>query len=177
MAKLVTMLEQHSDRQPTTVVIQATTWWEAVLAHVKLQECGLGVHLPVIVCCYSSLLFLFSITHDIALLSTAVDCGPLSGPANGQVTHTAGTTFGQTATYSCNTGYNLLGDSIRTCQAAGVWSGHAPTCHRMLLLQTFQLEHHQVAHDIWGCPHTVLTNGSYSPLSLECLFTPTCILR
>ena len=33
--------------QPPTVVIQATTWWEAALAHVKLQDCGLGVHLPV----------------------------------------------------------------------------------------------------------------------------------
>ena len=89
---------------------------------------------------------LFSITHDIAFLSTAVDCGALSGPANGQVTHTAGTTVGQTATYSCNTDYNLLGDSTRTCQATGAWSGSAPTCHRMLLLQTFQFEHHQVAH-------------------------------
>ena len=71
-----------------------------------------------------------------------MDCGTLTGPANGQVSHAAGTTVGQTATYSCNTGYNLLGDSTRTCQAAGVWSGHAPTCHRMLLLQTFQFEHH-----------------------------------
>ena len=35
------------DGQPPTVAIQATTWWEAVLGHVKLQECGLGVYLPV----------------------------------------------------------------------------------------------------------------------------------
>ena len=26
--------------------------------------------------------------------------------------HTAGTTFGQTAIYSCNTGYTLVGESI-----------------------------------------------------------------
>ena len=50
MAKLVTLMEQHFERQPPTVVIQATTWWETVIAHVKLQECGLGVHLPVKVC-------------------------------------------------------------------------------------------------------------------------------
>ena len=49
MVKLV-LLEQHLDRQPPTVVTQATTWWETVLAHVKTQECGLGVHLPVKVC-------------------------------------------------------------------------------------------------------------------------------
>ena len=47
MAKLVTLLEQHLDRQPFTVVIQASTWWEIILALVKLQECGLKVHLPV----------------------------------------------------------------------------------------------------------------------------------
>ena len=35
------------DREPPTVVIQATGLWEAALALVKLQEGGLGVHLPV----------------------------------------------------------------------------------------------------------------------------------
>ena len=57
-----------------------------------------------------------------------MDCGTLTNPVNGQVNHTAGTTFEQTATYSCNTGYNLVGDGTRTCQATGVWSGNAPTC-------------------------------------------------
>ena len=65
--------------------------------------------------------------HDIFLILT-VDCGSLTDPANGQVSHTAGTRFGQTATYSCNTGYNLVGDSTRTCQATGNWSGSVPTC-------------------------------------------------
>ena len=51
MAKLVTLVEQHLDKQLPTVAIQATSWWEAVHAHVKLQECGLGMHLPVKVGC------------------------------------------------------------------------------------------------------------------------------
>ena len=55
MAELVTLAEQHSGRQPPIGVTQATTWWEAVLAHVTLQECGLAVHLHVNVCCYSTL--------------------------------------------------------------------------------------------------------------------------
>ena len=62
-----------------------------------------------------------------------VDCGSLTNPANGRVDHTAGTPFGQTATYSCNTGYNLVGDSTHTCQATGEWSGSAPTCKGILL--------------------------------------------
>ena len=50
MAELVTLLEQHLERKPPTHVIKGTTWWETAFAHVKLQECGLGVHLPVSVC-------------------------------------------------------------------------------------------------------------------------------
>ena len=61
-------------------------------------------------------------------LYIVVDCGNLTDPANGQVAHTAGTIFGQTATYSCNTGYNLVGSSNRICQATSMWSGSAPTC-------------------------------------------------
>ena len=62
-----------------------------------------------------------------------MDCGTLNNPANGQVSHTAGTTFTQTATYSCDTGYNLVGDSNRVCQATGVWSGRAPTCQGIII--------------------------------------------
>ena len=63
-----------------------------------------------------------------------MDCGNLTDPANGSVNHTAGTGLGQTATYSCNTGYNLVGDSTRTCQATRIWSGNAPTCQSMYVI-------------------------------------------
>ena len=53
MGVLITLLEQHLDRQPPTVVTQATTWWETIVALVKLQEIGLGGHLPVEVCYYT----------------------------------------------------------------------------------------------------------------------------
>ena len=66
-----------------------------------------------------------------------MDCGTLPDPANGRVSHTTGTTFGETATYSCNLGYNLVGDRTRTCQVTGVWSGSAPTCQCTLLLNMY----------------------------------------
>ena len=49
MVELVTLVEQHMEREPTTTAIQATTEWVyiAVLALVYLQEDGLGVHLSV----------------------------------------------------------------------------------------------------------------------------------
>ena len=71
---------------------------------------------------------------NVSLLSTAVDCGTLTTPANGQVSYSGRTTFGHTATYSCHTGYNLRGGSTRTCQATKLWSGSEPTCSRMALL-------------------------------------------
>ena len=72
--------------------------------------------------------------YDHSFLLTAVNCDVLTDPANGQVSHNTGTTLHQTATYSCNTGYDLVGDRTRTCQATGQWSGSTPTCHRMLFL-------------------------------------------
>ena len=58
---------------------------------------------------------------------TVVDCGSLPRPANGAVSLT-NTTYNSVATYSCNDGYNLMGDATRTCLASGSWSGTAPTC-------------------------------------------------
>ena len=77
------------------------------------------------------------------LTLTAVVCGNLTDPANGQVDHTAGTTFGQTATYSCNTGYNLVENSTRTCQVSGNWSGNAPTCEGVLLHSVYLWSFHE----------------------------------
>ena len=37
-------------------------------------------------------------------------------------------TPGSLATYTCNSGYELVGNGIRTCLASGVWSGTEPFC-------------------------------------------------
>ena len=63
---------------------------------------------------------------------TAPTCGAADCPApptisNGAPT-TTGTTFGSTATYACNPGYNLSGTAVHTCQADRTWSGTLPTC-------------------------------------------------
>jgi len=59
------------------------------------------------------------------------DCGPLSNPDNGVVQHTSGTTYGQTATYQCDTGYMMNGISTRLCAANGVWTNTPPTCEAL----------------------------------------------
>ena len=59
--------------------------------------------------------------------NTDVDCGSLSSPTNGQVSLIT-ITFGSVATYSCDNGYCLNGQSMTICQADGTWSGSTPTC-------------------------------------------------
>ena len=52
-----------------------------------------------------------------------VSCGLHDGLSNGLVDTSAGTSFGDVARYSCETGYTQNGTAERTCQADGQWSG------------------------------------------------------
>ncbi|XP_064397072.1 CUB and sushi domain-containing protein 3-like isoform X2 [Halichondria panicea] len=62
-----------------------------------------------------------------APLCKAVDCGDLSEPDNGFIAINS-TTFTSTASYSCATGHELVGNDTRTCVASGNWSGNQPQC-------------------------------------------------
>ena len=70
-----------------------------------------------------------SITHFSSSIAV-VNCGALANPVNGLVDTSGGTTFGTTATYSCNLNFMLMGSSTRSCTVAGVWGGQPPTCIR-----------------------------------------------
>ena len=72
------------------------------------------------------------------LFLPAQECSTLKNPRYGQVVLT-GTIFGSTATYSCNTGFILVGEQTRTCQANGKWSGRAATCHRKYEISTYTI--------------------------------------
>lgn len=59
---------------------------------------------------------------------TAADCGSLPAPINGNLTAVPATTFESIAVYTCNSGFNIIGQATRTCQADGIWSGSEPMC-------------------------------------------------
>ena len=81
--------------------------------------------------------------HTVFFLFTV--CGALTNPENGRVSYTTGTTFGLTATYGCDTGYNLMGNSIRTCQTEPTGQGaflimpHACTVNQKLADSLFDI--------------------------------------
>ena len=57
-------------------------------------------------------------------------CGTPRSLTNGQTSYT-GTTVGSIVAYICDPGYMMTaGNSSRTCQSVGLWSGNLPTCTR-----------------------------------------------
>ena len=65
-------------------------------------------------------------------------CPTLVPPANGNLV-LSGNTFGETANYTCNTGFILEGDSTLTCGGDGQWIGSSPVCNRKYLSKDFSL--------------------------------------
>ena len=68
---------------------------------------------------------------------SAITCISLGAPTNGEVTYSSGTTspfnYGTVATFTCNTGFGLIGNMTRTCEGdgsspVGLWSEVTPTC-------------------------------------------------
>ena len=74
-------------------------------------------------------LLIMALTSCIPLILG--DCGGVHAPTNGR-RFVSGTTVGHRVNYTCNPGYNLLGNSSRTCQRNGQWSGTPPSCSRKL---------------------------------------------
>lgn len=67
------------------------------------------------------------IFFDIPLMYAALKCPPLTDPDNGQVMAPSISLF-STAVYSCNNGYELMGERERMCFLGFVWTHSAPTC-------------------------------------------------
>ena len=65
----------------------------------------------------------------IIYIHITASCSELSNPANGIVLWT-GLTTGSNAIHTCKSGYQLIGEWIRTCMSNGVWSGQEPICIR-----------------------------------------------
>ena len=63
---------------------------------------------------------------DSSFINT-VTCQELELPDNGNVSPREGFE-GDIATYTCASGYMLLGTAARTCQESGSWSELAPIC-------------------------------------------------
>ena len=60
-------------------------------------------------------------------------CPSLTDPSNGMITCSLGGSDGvprdgDTCTFTCDSGYELMGSVMRTCQNDGSWSGSDAMC-------------------------------------------------
>ncbi len=60
-------------------------------------------------------------------------CSDLTAPTNGVISYSDGGStddrqVDSTATHSCDSGYRLVGEVVRTCGVGGSWNGTTPTC-------------------------------------------------
>ena len=86
-----------------------------------------SMKVSVLVSAYCDCRKLSTIQIKLPTFQLLADCGDLDDIDNGEVSFNA-TTEGSTATYSCDAGYELNGDTTRTCLADGTWSGTEPQC-------------------------------------------------
>lgn len=73
----------------------------------------------------SQFILYFSILCFVSYI--VVDCLDPGTPANG-IKLGFSTTYQSVVSYACQTGYAMRGDSQRTCQASGDWTGSVPLC-------------------------------------------------
>ena len=61
-----------------------------------------------------------------------LECPTLTDPNNGMLNCSLGedgfATFRDTCSFTCNNGYELIGNTTRICQADGSWSGSDAVC-------------------------------------------------
>jgi CUB/sushi domain-containing protein len=66
-------------------------------------------------------------SEDAGVICSVVMCPTLLDPLNGNVLWTNFSVNG-TATYTCNGGFELVGNEMRTCLSDGVWNNEEPVC-------------------------------------------------
>ena len=65
--------------------------------------------------------------------SKVADCGPLRKPDHGDILEQVAFTYGNRIVFECtDTGYEMKGSRVRTCQSDGTWSGSPTTCESTL---------------------------------------------
>ena len=128
-----------------------------LLEEVRITDATLGIadldlHIE-LVCClvngvehnqhaFVSNNYIKSTFYTVALIIGS--CGYLSSPRYGRVSVTTRDVGGR-ATYTCNSGFRLVGSSNRTCLSNGSWSGSQPICNCRFIITHIKIDH---AHSI-----------------------------
>ena len=125
---------------------------------------------------YAVCLYHLQVIDSIKMHATAIHCSPLNilPSGNGNITYSTVTVedlynYGTTATYQCDSGYELTGgDTVRTCTSNqdSQWNGTAPVCLGNYFRQSIVYYNLIILFSCTAiCSDFNLTNGmiTYSP--------------
>ena len=115
---------------------------------------------------YTHTMLHFIQQNDVSLLSGG--CPTLPPIDNGDVV-VSGLSTGDTATYTCNSGYQLEGEPTRTCQANGLWSSTAPICTGQIPSQPS--DHSRILYNL----NAALIQGIHSKILHHCVIVSQTI--
>ena len=90
------------------------------------------------------------------MFNAIIACQLLVAPDNGMINCSLGddgqASLGDTCTFTCNSGYELSGNTSRSCQINGNWSGTESTCTQGMLSRHTIVGH---ALMVWACSRKV----------------------
>ncbi|XP_019618629.1 PREDICTED: sushi, von Willebrand factor type A, EGF and pentraxin domain-containing protein 1-like [Branchiostoma belcheri] len=89
-------------------------------------------------------------------------CPVLDGIVDGTVT--GGHLYGDTDTFTCSSGYQLVGDQDRTCQADQTWSGVQPSCQKICCTSPLVANSLYVGDTCVNDTVTVTCDNGYTPV-------------
>ena len=124
MVLLISVGPQLETQLPTPVKVDMI-WLDIKFSNVRMMGLGITILQSVDVSCYSSTTRLSSYSW-LHMFIIAL-CSDLDTPANGTMSQ-SGNSEGDTATYTCDNGYELVGHQVLNCQANGTWDSHPPIC-------------------------------------------------
>ena len=84
---------------------------------------------------YSYISVFYTYIRDVLLAYTyLVNCPSLADPNNGMINCSLGddgvSSYEDACSFTCNTGYELIGQDIRFCLSNGTWNGNETFCSR-----------------------------------------------
>jgi hypothetical protein len=97
-------------------------------------------------------------------------CSKLVSPIHGKVSK-HNTSFGSTATFTCNSRYYLVGHSSITCHSNFLWSSDVPSCESAEKVYLRQIRNAKSISELHRIVVTKITADNYSPKLAEAVTT------
>jgi len=118
--------------------IFGTLLWLLPFQIILANQIDVVSNLPYSACILDLVTFVRLFFNSLLCSFAVISCGNLTDPRNGHV-NVESTRYQGIAKYECDSGYELSGEDVLTCQISEQWSGTPPQCIGKFLSQPTHL--------------------------------------